>query len=101
MKDRYEIRYLFFYYYHAQVSSYKYQKKNSHSYHSPGSHSLTTKIVNVYKPNTIISIFVFIRSAFLVTFTAPNKQLPYVKPIFKSVEHVSNSEEIYKLTTSP
>ena len=36
------------------------------------------------------------RSAFLLSFTAPNKQLPTVKSVFKSFHHVSNSYEIYK-----
>ena len=35
-------------------------------------------------------------SAFLVSFTAPNKQLP--KPVFKPFGHVSNSYKKYKLT---
>ena len=38
-------------------------------------------------------------SAFLVSFTAPNKQLSSVQSVFKSFDHVSNLCEVYKLTT--
>ena len=37
-------------------------------------------------------------SAFLVRFTASNKQLASVKSVFKSFDHASNLYEIYKLT---
>ena len=39
-------------------------------------------------------------STFLVSFTAPNKQLPSIKSVIKSFHHVFNSYKIYKLTTS-
>ena len=38
-------------------------------------------------------------SIFLVSFAASNKQLPSVKPIFNSFDHVYYSHEMYKLTT--
>ena len=38
-------------------------------------------------------------SAFLFSFTAPNKQLLSVQSAFKSFDHVSNLHEVYKLTT--
>ena len=37
-------------------------------------------------------------SAFLVSFTAPNNQLPGVKSVFKSFDHVFNIYKIYTLT---
>ena len=47
---------------------------------------------------TTISIFIMIKT-FLVHFTAPNKQSPCVNFVFKSLDRVSNSETIKKLTT--
>ena len=36
---------------------------------------------------------------FLVSFTAPNKQLPSIKSVGRSFDHLSIVYEIYKLTT--
>ena len=47
---------------------------------------------------TTISIFIMIKT-FLVHFTAPNNQSPCVNFVFKSLDRVSNSETIKKLTT--
>ena len=35
-------------------------------------------------------------SAFLVSFTDPDKQLPKVKPVFKSLGHRSSVQQIYE-----
>ena len=37
-------------------------------------------------------------STFLISFTAPNKELPSVKSLSKCFDHVSNLYQIYKFT---
>ena len=43
--------------------------------------------------------FYLFGSAFIASFTAPNKQSFRVKPIFKSRDYLSNSQTINKFTT--